>query len=300
MKNNMKNAEETPLVSVIVPVYKVEKYLEQCLVSVIFNSYKNLEIIVVDDGSPDNSAAIYNKYAELDERIKIITQENGGLSAARNTGIKAATGEYIHFMDSDDYIDLNFYEELVNDALLYDADIAAAGVKMTNTVVTIEYDTRIICADLLAKIQKLQCAKYGYVWRYLFRREFLIKNELLFAVGKYFEDLPFTLPAIKAANRVVINPNTFYRYIRRPGTITTSLRGRNKHQKWAYAFRAKFLEENNLPKSLVNEPITVYKILLFGHIPVMKKVVRSGGSKVSYNLFGVPIFKTRRKMHGIL
>ena len=296
----MKINEENPLISVIVPVYKVEKYLEQSLVSVIFNSYKNLEIIIVDDGSPDNSAAIYNKYAEFDKRIKIIVQENGGLSAARNTGIKAATGEYIHFMDSDDYIDLNFYEELITDAVLYDADIAAAGVKMTNTVVTLQYDTRIICADLFAKIQKLQCGKYGYVWRYLFRREFLIKNELLFAVGRYFEDLPFTLSAMKAANRVVINPNTFYRYVRRPGTITTALRGRNKQQKWAYAFRAKFLEENNLPKSLISEPLMVYKILLFGFIPVGKKVVRSGGSKVSYNLFGVPIFKTRRKMHGMI
>ena len=297
MKNNIKNMEELPFISVIIPVYKVEKYLEQCLVSVIFNSYKNLEIIIVDDGSPDNSAAIYNKYVELDERIIIITQENRGLSAARNTGIKAATGEYIHFMDSDDYIDLKFYEELISDALQYDADIVAGGVKMTNTVVTIKYDTRIICVDLFTKIQKLQCAKYGYVWRYLFRRNFLIENEFQFAVGKYFEDLPFTLPAVKAANRVVINPNTFYHYIRRPGTITTSLKGRRKYMKWAYDFRAKFLEENNLPKSLLREPKTVYKLLLFGLIPVGKKIVKSGGSKASYKLFGILILRTRRKLH---
>ena len=292
----MKNKEKQPLISVIIPVYKVEKYLEQCLISVIFNSYKNLEIIVIDDGSPDNSAAIYNKYAELDKRIKIITQANGGLSAARNTCIEASTGEYIHFMDSDDYIDLNFYEELINDAMLYDADIVACGIKMSNSVITIKYDTRIICADLYTKIQKLQCAKYGYVVRYLIRRP-LIENEIQFVVGKYFEDLPFTLPIVKAANRVVINPNTFYHYIRRPGTITTSLKGRRKLRKWAYDFRTTFLKENNLPKSLLNEPKTVYKLLLFGHIPIGKKVVRSGGSRVSYNLFGIPFFKTRRKFH---
>ena len=293
----MKNTEKTPLISVIIPVYNVEKYLEQCLVSVIFNSYQNLEIIIVNDGSPDNSAVIYDKYAELDKRIKIIVQENGGLSAARNTGIKAATGEYIHFIDSDDYVDLNFYEELVNDAVLYDADIVACGVKMSNSVVTIKYDTRIICADLYAKIQKLQCAKYGYAVRYLLRYRFMTENEIQFASGKYFEDLPFTLPAVKAANRVVINPNTFYHYIRRPGTITTSLKGRRKLRKWAYDFRTKFLEENKLPKSLLSEPKTVYKLLLFGHIPVGKKVIRSGGSRVSYNIFGIPFFKTRRRLY---
>ena len=206
----MKNNENNPLVSVVIPVYNVEKYLEQCLISVIFNSYKNLEIIIVNDGSPDNSAAIYNKYAELDKRIKIIVQENSGLSAARNSGLKAATGEYIHFVDSDDYIDLNFYEELVADAQMCDADIAACGVKMSNSVIAIKYDTRIICADLHTKIQKLQCAKYGYAVRYLLRRSFMIENDIQFAVGKYFEDLPFTLPAVKTANRVVINPNTFY------------------------------------------------------------------------------------------
>jgi glycosyltransferase involved in cell wall biosynthesis len=296
MKIDLRNVEKKPLISVIIPVYNVEKYLEQSLVSIVFNSYQNLEIIIVDDGSPDNSAAIYNKYAELDGRIKVITQQNSGLSAARNTGIKAATGEYIHFMDSDDYVDLNFYEELINDAVLYDADIAAAGVKMTNTILTIKYDTRIICVDLHTKIQKLQCAKHGYVWRYLFRRMFLIENELLFVVGKYFEDLPFTLSAVKGANRVVINPNTFYYYVRRPGTITTSLKGRGKHIKWAKAIRAKFMEGNKLPTSLIDGQITVYKISLFGFIPIGKKIVRGGGGKVSYFIFGALIFKTRRKM----
>jgi glycosyltransferase involved in cell wall biosynthesis len=294
MRNELNN---NPLISVIIPVYNVEKYLEQCLVSVIFNSYKKLEIIVVDDGSLDNSSAIYNKYAELDKRIKIVKQENGGVSFARNAGTNAATGEYVHYMDSDDYIDLNFYEELVNDAVLYDADIVACGVKMSNTVITIKYDSRIICADLYSKIEKLQCAKYGYVVRYLLRRSFLTENGLQFITGKYFEDLPFTLSVVKAANRVVINPNTFYHYIRRKGTITTSLKRRRELRKWAYEFRAKFLEENMLPKSLLSEPITEYKLLLFGHIPVAKKIVRSGGSRVSYNVFGVPVFKTRRKLY---
>jgi glycosyltransferase involved in cell wall biosynthesis len=285
-----------PLISVIIPVYKVEKYLEQCLVSVIFNSYGNLEIIIVDDGSPDNSADIYNKYAELDKRIKIIVQENAGLSAARNAGVKAANGEYVHFVDSDDYIDLNFYEELVNDALQYDADIVACGIKISNAVAAITYSHRIICADLYTKIQKLICAKHGYAVRYLLRRRFLAENKIEFVVGKSFEDLPFTLTAVKAANRVVINPNTFYHYIRRPNSISTS-KGRRKLRQWAYDFRKVFMKDNMLPKSLLCEPKTVYTVLLFGHIPVGKKTVSGGGSRVSYNIFGVPIFKTRRKLY---
>jgi glycosyltransferase involved in cell wall biosynthesis len=292
----VKDNLEQPLISVVIPVYNVEKYLEQCLVSVIFNSYKNLEIIVVDDGTPDNSADIYNKYAELDKRIKIIVQENAGLSAARNVGIETAGGKYIHFVDSDDYIDLNFYEELINDALQYDADIVACGIKMSNTVVIIEYSHRIICADLYTKIQKLMCAKHGYAVRYLLRRQFLIENKIEFAVGKSFEDLPFTLTAVKAANRVAINPNTFYHYIRRPGTISTA-KGRRKFRQWAYDFRNAFLKENNLPKSLLEEPKIVYRILLFGLIPIGKKIVKSGGSKVSYEILGIPFFKTRRKLH---
>ncbi|MCL2027004.1 MAG: glycosyltransferase [Bacteroidales bacterium] len=292
--------KKQPLISVIIPVYKVEKYLEQCLVSVIFNSYKNLEIIVIDDGSPDNSAAIYNKYAECDERIKIIVQEkeSEGPSAARNTGIKNATGDYIHFMDSDDYIDLNFYEELINDALQCDADIAAAGVKMTNSVLTIKHDARIVCADLYTKFEKLQCARYTYIWCYLFRRDFLVENNLLFVVGRYFEDVAFALSAVKVANRVVINPNTFYYYVRRPGAITTTkFPKRSEDLKWARHWRSEFFKENNLPKSLISGQKTVYKILLFGHIPVGKKVVRSSGSRITYSILGVTIFKTRRKLY---
>ena len=289
------NNIEKPLISVVIPVYNVEKYLEQCLVSVIFNSYKNLEIIVVDDGSPDNSAIIYNKYAELDKRIKIIVQENAGVSAARNAGIKAANGQYVHFMDSDDYIDLNFYEELIGDALQYDADMVACGVKMGNSVINILYSDKIICADLYTKIQKLQCAKHGYAIRYLLRRQFLLENDIFFAVGQvHSEDLHFTLRAVKAANRVAINPNTYYHYIRRPGTISTT-KNRRKLRKWAHDFRNAFLKENRLPKSLLQGVRTEYRILLFGHIPVGKKTISGGGSRVSYNLFGVPIFKSRRK-----
>ena len=102
------------LLSVIIPVYNVEPYLEQCLDSVINQTYKNLEIICINDGSTDNSLKILEKYQKKDNRIKLINQKNKGLSEARNAGLDVAKGEYIAFVDSDDYLELNAYEEAMN------------------------------------------------------------------------------------------------------------------------------------------------------------------------------------------
>ena len=102
----------TPLISVIVPVYRVEEYLERCVKSILSQTYKNLEVILVDDGSPDQCPAICDACAEKDARVKVIHQENKGLSGARNAGIDAASGEYLAFVDSDDYVSPHFIEEL--------------------------------------------------------------------------------------------------------------------------------------------------------------------------------------------
>lgn len=111
------------LVSVIVPVYKVEKYLKKCVVSILNQTYKNLEIILVDDGSPDNSGKICDELKKTDSRIKVIHQENMGLSGARNTALDIMSGDAVTFVDSDDTIDLHMVEYLVNDMKQYDADI---------------------------------------------------------------------------------------------------------------------------------------------------------------------------------
>ena len=117
------------LVSVIVPVYKVEKYLSKCLDSIVNQTYKNLEIILVDDGSPDNSGKICDEYAQKDSRIKVIHKENGGLSSARNAGLDIATGEYIAFADSDDSVHLDFVEKLYRAIKEENADIACCSVE---------------------------------------------------------------------------------------------------------------------------------------------------------------------------
>ena len=116
--------KEEKLISVIIPVYNVEKYLRRCIDSVINQTYKNLEIIIVDDGSTDNSSNICDEYTNKDSRVKVVHKENGGLSSARNVGIELAKGDLIAFVDSDDYIELEMYEKLKENMDKYDSDIA--------------------------------------------------------------------------------------------------------------------------------------------------------------------------------
>ena len=116
------------LISVIVPIYNVEKYLDRCVESIINQTYKNLEIILVDDGSPDNCTQMCDDYAKKDSRIRVVHKENGGLSDARNAGMEVATGEYVSFIDSDDYISLDFYETLFQTMIDNDSDIVECSV----------------------------------------------------------------------------------------------------------------------------------------------------------------------------
>ena len=115
------------LISIIVAIYNVDQYLEQCIDSIINQSYKNLEIILVNDGSTDNSKNICDYYSEIDKRIKVVHKKNGGVSSARNTGIDIATGDYIAFVDSDDYLELNMYETMINNLEQNQCDMGVCG-----------------------------------------------------------------------------------------------------------------------------------------------------------------------------
>ena len=115
------------LISIVLPIYNVENYIEKCMESVLNQTYKNIEIILVDDGSPDNCPIICDQYVKEDNRVKVVHKENGGLSDARNAGIKVANGDYITFIDSDDYVDKDYVEFLYNTIEETDADIAIGG-----------------------------------------------------------------------------------------------------------------------------------------------------------------------------
>ena len=214
-----------PAISVIVPVYNTQKFLEKCLESIINQTFKDIEIICINDGSTDNSMSILNDYSEKDSRIKIINQKNAGLSCARNTGINNAKGEYIGFVDSDDWIDLDFFEKLYNAAKNYDADIASAGIrrvrsykwkyhlKIKEEEVTENTDRKFVLCDVPEKC---------YVWNKIYRLEKIKQFSLYFEAGIYFEDRCFTCEALSKLKRLVVVPDTYYNYWTNPNSIVKS------------------------------------------------------------------------------
>lgn len=209
-------------VSVIVPVYKVEKYLDKCVKSILNQTYFDLEIILVDDGSPDNCGAMCDGYAEKDFRVRVVHKENGGLSDARNAGIKVATGKYLLFVDSDDWIDATLVEKTVLSAEKWNADIV-----LFDHMTVEEYtgNTMVFSQSFLENISissekepRLVCRACS-AWNKLFNKEFWESSGLSFPVGKHYEDLG-TMPKMMAiAKKVVYIKEALYFYLQREGSI---------------------------------------------------------------------------------
>ena len=204
-----------PLVSIIIPVYNVEKYLERCVNSVIEQSYKNLEIFLIDDGSLDSSGLIADSLANADKRIKVVHQKNKGLSGARNTGIKQATGEWIMFVDSDDYIDLNMVKTLLDLAQDNNADMAASNVEKVSDNGHIGYygDTEEQC--LLTSKEALTKLAVNHTINNSAHNK-LIKTKIvknhLFREGIMFEDCDVMYKWMNEANKLVYTGSPFYKY----------------------------------------------------------------------------------------
>lgn len=221
-----------PKISIIVPVYKVESYIRKCLDSIVGQTYQNLQIILVDDGSPDNCGKICDEYAARDSRIEVIHQENGGVSAARNAGLRLATGDYIGWVDSDDWIEPDMYEYLLENALKYQADIVVCSRVEHYRDKTLFKGWRNLevlnteeALELLLKNDVLQ----NYLCDKLWRRE-LFEN-IVFPVGKTFEDIAVMHRLFIKAGCVVCLPEAKYNYLQRFGSIVgdISLENRVNH-----------------------------------------------------------------------
>ena len=210
-----------PLVSIIVPVFQVEKYLEKCISSIIAQTYKNLEIILVDDGSTDNCPAICEQFQREDDRIKVIHQENGGLSHARNVGLEVARGDYIGFVDSDDWIEPNMYENLMSALQESGADIAVCRYQIefedsTKNTRNIEFSKRRRRYSPEEALRNIFIGD-GYisnaVWNKLYRK-FVLANTK-FTVGKICEDILWTALVVGNANFVIGLNYPLYHYLYR-------------------------------------------------------------------------------------
>ncbi len=212
-----------PKVSVIVPIYNVEQYLARCLDSILSQSFADIEVVCVDDGSPDDSISIAEDYARRDSRIRIIRQENKGLGGARNTGIDNATGQYVAFIDSDDYISEDYFGNLCEAAAKYDADIVTATlVKRCKTHIKylVKNDTERVVDDKNERFRVCACPPDFHVTNKIFRTEMLRRNGMRFPEHTYFEDVVFMAKALIAANRLVTIPTAEYWYIENSESIT--------------------------------------------------------------------------------
>lgn len=212
-------------ISVIIPVYNIAEYLPRCLDSVLNQTYKNLEVVVVDDGSTDNSVDVIEEYAKKDSRIVKIFKKNTGVSDTRNKGIDTATGDYITFVDGDDYIEPDMYEILMNNALKYDADISHCGYQMVfpsrvdyyyNTGEKFIQDNKKGIIDLLKgeRIEPSPCNK-------LYKRS-VIKDERMPSDIRNNEDYLFNVMVFKNAQKSVFEDKPLYHYILRENSATTS------------------------------------------------------------------------------
>lgn len=219
-------------ISVIIPVYNVEEYLAECLDSVINQTYKNIEIICVNDGSTDNSLKILEEYSKKDNRVQIITQENRGLSEARNSGIKASTGEYIYFIDSDDWIELNALEVLIEKIKKDNADIVECDIlehqdlnkKPKHRNLKLKYKPFVNMKIYAGKVYNWKDIKSkifdlrAYCWNKLYRTE-LIKNKIFFE-GRFNEDFLFTIEAFLTANKIVYLRKNLHHYRKRENSLS--------------------------------------------------------------------------------
>lgn len=238
-----------PKVSVIVPAFNVEKYISKCLLSLVNQTLKDIEIVVINDGSTDNTLEIIQKFADIDKRIKIISQTNQRQGAARNRGMEIAEGEYIGFVDSDDWVDLDYFEKLYLAAKKYNSDIAlATNIRIGNgkTKKRLNIEKEEFITSLQDKIDISHQAKNPCPTNKIYRRELFEKNNIKWPEGVYCEDKLFTIQAIYYANGLVTVPNINYYYFRNPkSTVNSKAKFNHEDKNNARKNVVKFLIENN-------------------------------------------------------
>lgn len=248
-------------ISIIVPIYKVEKYLDRCIESLVNQTYKNLEIILVDDGSSDNCPAMCDEWKTKDDRIKVIHKANGGLSEARNSGIEISTGEYIGFVDSDDFVEKEMYEQLI-DKLESGYDMSMCGINYTYDDSNLMLDEINLCklqddfglfySFLILSGKKrrnnklvtenVMCA----VWRCLYKRELL--KGVKFEKDLFCEDVIFTLNILEKSPKIGVVEKSLYNYYQREGSILHYYNEKKLMQREIFIKRALELLELKISK----------------------------------------------------
>lgn len=268
---------EEKLVSVIVAVYNIEEYLPRCVDSILAQTYENLEIVLVDDGSQDRSGSICDAYAEKDRRVKVIHKKNGGLSDARNAGMDAASGEYIGFVDGDDWIEPDMYRAMYYACEREKAQVAACRYKQitksgvidgsAGNSVSLSRDEALeiyVCGDDRYLI-------YNSVWSKLFVRDLV--GDMRFPVGKNSEDIMFTTRAFCRMERLAYLDEAYYNYVLdREGSIMNERAGerRLKDEIPFWQEQIAYFREAGMPELADKASYHFYRRLLFYYVDFME------------------------------
>lgn len=272
-----KKACKQKRISIIVAVYNVAEYVERCVASILAQTYEEFELILVDDGSTDGSGEICNRLKEADNRIQVIHQENKGLSAARNRGLSAATGDYITYIDSDDYVAPCYLEVLFHNAVTYQADVSVCGfqyiradkkAKKTKGAGTAEkevklYSGKMAAGEIVAENKRSMITAWGKLYH---RR---LRSLLIYPKGRLHEDEFVTYQVLYEAVKVVVTEQPLYCYFQREKSITNSGYSRRRLDKLAALKEAITFFENQQEKELMayavkryllNIPIAWYRV----------------------------------------
>lgn len=238
----MESVTSKPKVSVIVPIYNVEKYLRRCLDSLVNQTLTDIEIILVDDESPDNSNEIYKEYLAKDNRIKLVQKKNGGLGFARNSGLEIATGEFIAYIDSDDYVDVNMFKKLYDTSKNNNLDTVYCGYNNLDdelkvhsfsevddlTIFSTKDEVNGVLLDMIAcKPSSPLERKYRMsVWHAIYSRDLIENNRIRFCSERQFisEDIIYHIDYLSKANRIAFIPDSFYYYCYNEDSLTKTFR----------------------------------------------------------------------------
>lgn len=273
-------------VSVVVPIYNMEKYLTRCLDCLINQTLSDMEIICVNNGSTDNSAKILNAYQTKYSKVKIVNTQNTGVSAARNSGVEIANGEFIGFADPDDWVDTDYYEKLFNSVKATNSEIAVSGIlRVTKgkehshlSFVKVEETS-----DTNKKFELCQVPEKSYVWNKIYNLQKLKETKIKFEEGIIYEDLIWTPQVLYQLGKLVTVPDTYYHYYRHGNSLVKRKDSKAKTNLiYAQKTTEDFIKSHNIDIS--SHSISVKKIKFFGLTIV--KIKKKAGEK-QYILFNI-------------
>lgn len=286
-------------VSIIVPVYNSEKFLSECIISLVNQELKEIEIICINDGSTDNSLEILNDFAAVCPLIKVINTEHRGISAARNTGLDIARGEFIGFTDSDDKVEPDFYLRLYNAAQKYGADIACGGIIRFGGKKARKYLSfgKTVVSTVPARSYELaKIPKYNYIWNKIYRTKSLILSGIRFKEGVNFEDIEFTHKVLYFLKKMVFVPNLYYYYRDTQFSVVNQLTETSKDEYFQAFHRAhNFVAKYNINWKYDNNYPSKHR-WIFNFLGLKLISIKKMGSDSLIKLLGIPFISIKNRL----